>query len=230
MSFTWQVNGGALPAGLSLDAVSGTIFGTPTQTESANFTVQVEDELGSRAESALAIEVKDASEMPPITVWVDDQTPAGAVTASQGGDSWQWVSADPSPYAGSLSQRSALLTGMYQHNFYDASATLVVEAGDTLFAYVWLDPAHVPSTVALQWRTGTSWDHRAYWGANVLPVQWGTEGAASRRYMGALPPAGGWVRLEVPASAVGLEGAILNGMAFTLVDGSAAWDYAGVRH
>jgi len=45
--------------------------------------------------------------------------------------------------------------------------------------------------------------------------------------MGALPPAGQWVRLEVPASSVGLEGHVLNGMAFTLYGGRATWDHVG---
>jgi hypothetical protein len=76
----------------------------------------------------------------------------------------------------------------------------------------------------LQWNDG-SWDHRAYWGANN--IGWGTNGTNSRRFMGALPPAGQWVRLEVPASLVGLEGRVLNGMAFTLYGGRATWDHAG---
>ena len=46
----------------------------------------------------------------------------------------------------------------------------------------------------------------------------------SRRYMGALPAVGQWVRLEVPAAQVGLEGRTLNGMAFSLYDGRATWD------
>jgi RHS repeat-associated protein len=45
--------------------------------------------------------------------------------------------------------------------------------------------------------------------------------------MGPLPAAGGWVKLEIPASAVGLEGKIVNGMAFTLYGGRAAWDKTG---
>ncbi len=45
--------------------------------------------------------------------------------------------------------------------------------------------------------------------------------------MGMLPPAGRWVRLEVPAAAVGLEGHTVNGMAFTLAGGLASWDRAG---
>src|SRR6185295_10461596 len=70
-----------------------------------------------------------------------------------------------------------------------------------------------------------TWEHRAYWGANL--ISWGTDGTVSRRYMGALPAAGQWVRLSVPAVQVGLEGAIVNGMAFTLYGGRATWDYAG---
>ena len=45
--------------------------------------------------------------------------------------------------------------------------------------------------------------------------------------MGDLPAAGQWVRLEVPASAVALEGRTVTGMAFTLYDGQAYWDAAG---
>jgi hypothetical protein len=45
--------------------------------------------------------------------------------------------------------------------------------------------------------------------------------------MGALPAAGGWVRLAVPASVVGLDGQTLSGMAFTLYGGQADWDDAG---
>ena len=66
---------------------------------------------------------------------------------------------------------------------------------------------------------------RAYWGANL--ISWGTDGTVSRRYMGALPAVGQWVRLEVPAAQVGLEGRTLNGMAFTLYGGRATWDAAG---
>jgi hypothetical protein len=45
--------------------------------------------------------------------------------------------------------------------------------------------------------------------------------------MGPLPPAGQWVRLEVPVELVGLEGRKINGMAFTLFNGGATWDRAG---
>jgi YD repeat-containing protein len=158
-------------------------------------------------------------------VWVDDALPAGATAGSDGGDSWTWVSSNPSPYSGAVSHQSNIAAGEHQHFFYGATQTLQVNAGDRLYAYVYLDPANTPSEVMLQWNDGSGWEHRAYWGANN--ITWGTNGTASRRYMGPLPQAGGWVRLEVPASAVGLEGKTVNGMAFTLYDGRATWDKAG---
>src|SRR5205807_1612791 len=157
-------------------------------------------------------------------VWVDDAVPAGALPASDGGDAWNWISSNPTPYSGTQAHQSVLVGGEHQHYFYNATATLAVAVGDSLFAYVYLDPANPPSEVMLQWNDG-SWEHRAYWGANLLG--WGTDGTVSRSYMGALPAGGQWVRLAVPAAQVGLEGRTLNGMAFTLVAGRATWDHAG---
>jgi phosphatidylethanolamine-binding protein (PEBP) family uncharacterized protein len=114
---------------------------------------------------------------------------------------------------------------MHQHFFTNAASPLQVQTGDTVYAYVYLDPAALPSEVMLQWNVGGNWIHRAYWGANL--INWGTNGTDSRRYMGPLPPTGQWVRLEVPASVVGLEGKAVSGMAFTLFGGRATWDTAG---
>ena len=157
------------------------------------------------------------------TVWVEDALPTGAAIGGSG-DSWNWVSSNPPPYSGTLAHQSALLSGMHQHYFYGATTTLSVAVGDTLFAYVYLDPANPPSEVMLQWNDG-SWEHRAYWGANL--IAWGTDGTVSRHSMGPLPPTGQWVLLAVPAAQVGLEGRTLNGMAYTLYNGRATWDYAG---
>jgi hypothetical protein len=80
----------------------------------------------------------------------------------------------------------------------------------------------------LQFKDGnSSWEHRAYWGANILPV--GTDNTTSRRFMGPLPLAGGWVRLEVPVEQVGLAGQSINGIAFAQYAGQVWWDDAGVN-
>jgi Bacterial Ig-like domain (group 3)/F5/8 type C domain len=157
-------------------------------------------------------------------VWVEDGVPAGAAAASDGGDAWNWISTNPTPYSGALAHQSLLAGGEHQHYFYGATATLPVAVGDTLFAYVYLDPTDPPSEVMLQWNDG-SWEHRAYWGANL--IAWGTDGTVSRRYLGALPAFGQWMRLAVPAAQVGLEGSTLNGMAYTVYGGRATWDHAG---
>jgi RHS repeat-associated protein len=57
----------------------------------------------------------------------------------------------------------------------------------------------------------------------------GVDGTNSRRYIGPLPSAGQWVKLEVPARLVGLEGQTINGAVFSLYDGRATWDRLGVR-
>ncbi|HLP75478.1 MAG TPA: glycoside hydrolase family 9 protein, partial [Candidatus Paceibacterota bacterium] len=158
------------------------------------------------------------------TVWSDDAVPTGAISGGYGGDSWSWISSNPAPFSGSTSHQSALIAGLHQHYFDWAQQTLPVNSGDVLFAYVYLDPANPPGEVMLEWNDGT-WEHRAYWGGNNISN--GTDGTVSRRYVGALPAAGQWARLEVPASQVGLEGSTLRAMSFTLFDGRASWDKAG---
>src|SRR6185295_10197874 len=109
---------------------------------------------------------------------------------------------------------------IHYHGFYNARATMEVNVGDTMFAWVYLDPLHPPTEVMLSWNDGSA-EHRAYWGANT--ITWGDNNSNGRRFGGPLPPTGEWVRLSVLASAVGLEGRTLNGMGFSLVDGQASW-------
>ena len=157
------------------------------------------------------------------TVWFDDEVPAGA-TVAHVNDAWRLGSTTPAAFSGISAVQSNVASGTHVQYFFSATNTMNVRSGDTLFAYVYLDPANLPSEIMLQWNDGT-WEHRAYWGANE--VNWGTNGTDSRRYVGALPAAGQWVRLEVPASQVGLAGRTVSGLAFTLYNGRATWDRAG---
>ena len=161
-------------------------------------------------------------------VYVDDASnlPAGGQYSGDS-DSWTLVTNNPTPFSGLQAHQSSISGGLHQHYFLVATQTMFVAASDTLFCYVYLDAANMPSTLMIQWNTAveTSWDHRAYWGANL--TYWGTDGTVSRRRMGDIPAPGSWVRLEVPASAVGLTNRLIGGMAFTLVGGRATWDRAG---
>jgi hypothetical protein len=160
-------------------------------------------------------------------VWIDDELPAGAKPSSDGGVNgrWDFVSAPQPVFSGTRSvKRSA--NGLSQHYFEGAQPGLKVGAGDTLFAHVYLDPAKPPKEIMLQWHTG-QWQHRAYWGENVIP--WGTDNSGERRRLGPLPEKGKWVRLEVPVDQVGLKvGAVIQGWAFTQHDGTVYWDKAGI--
>jgi hypothetical protein len=135
------------------------------------------------------------------------------------------VSSSPTPHSGVLAQESSIASGEHQVYFDYATATLALGTNDTLYCWVYLDPAHTPSEVMLQWNDGSSWEHRAYWGANTLTF--GTDGTAGRTNMGVLPSAGRWAQLTVPVGRVGLAGGTLSGMAFSLYGGRATFDCAG---
>lgn len=130
----------------------------------------------------------------------------------------------PPPKGGG--HRSSLQAGLHQHFFDGASTKFHVATGDSLFIWVYLDPVNPPRTLMLQWHTaGKGWEQRAYFGENL--IEFGTADSPSRFHVGDLPDAGAWTLLKVAAAALGLEGADLDGMAFSLFDGRAAFGETG---
>lgn len=159
------------------------------------------------------------------TVWLSGALPNGAMGYDDT-DGWTWSTSNPTPYSATRVHQSIVSSGTHQHYFVNATARLAINVGEKLFAYVYLDPANPPSEIMLQWSTSAfEFDHRAYWGADS--IAWGVPGTETRRYIGSVPAAGQWVRLEIPATQVGLEGKSISGMAFTLYGGKASWDKSG---
>lgn len=161
-------------------------------------------------------------------VWIDDAIPAGAKPSSDGGVNGQWTFVSRPKHPVFSGEKASMRTapGLSQHFFEGAKPGLRVGTGDTLFAYVYLDPANPPKEIMLQWHTG-QWRHRAYWGDNV--IDWGRDQSDERRHLGPLPKKGEWVRLEVDATRVGLKpGMVINGWAFTQFGGTVYWDKAGI--
>ena len=163
----------------------------------------------------------------PRVAWLDGALPADATPASSGGDDWNWIAPDPAPppSAGTRAHASNLAPGLHEHWFTGASAPLAVAADDTLFAWVYLDPKNPPTEIMLMWHDGTSWEHRATWGASH--ITYGRAGSPGRHAAGPLPPVGRWVQLTVPARSVGLAGTTVSGMGFAQFDGRATWATAG---
>jgi len=159
-------------------------------------------------------------------VWIDDGLPQGA-------------DADESPFT--WTRDAALVrtgrraiervsSGNQQSYFRRADVKLRVAAGDTLFAWVRLDPDDPPRQIMLQFNDdgAAGWGHRAYWGEDLIP--YGEAGTTSRRRIGGLPAAGEWARLEVPVASVGLRaGMAVHGLAITQFDGKSHWDEVGIE-
>ena len=133
--------------------------------------------------------------------WITDALPPNAAPAQDGGDAWTWITTNHPPGA-TKAHDSATVDGGHQHYFAGMSPE-TVRAKDKVYAWIYLDPAHMPDEVIIQWNDNGSWEHRAAWGANRLG--WGTWGSVSDYNMGPLPKAGAWVRLEVPVELVGLR-------------------------
>ena len=159
-------------------------------------------------------------------VWIDDAIPMGA--SPQGNGPWNFVGKPDHPvFSGSLALRNTG-EGLDQRFFDNAGRKLKIGKGDTLFSYVYLDPANPPREIMLQWHTSKGWSHRAYWGENV--IDWGTDGTPERLKMGDLPASKKWVRLEVPVARLKLKpGTIIDGWAFTQHGGTIYWDKAGIE-
>lgn len=157
-------------------------------------------------------------------VWFEDKVPEGAVVEGP----WQW----DSQQHGKPVHGEPAAPGVHGHLFHTAPIPFEVREGELLFAYVYIVPpsADAPpdqrmETILLQWNDGQSMEHRAYWGADKIGV--GQPNTASRYHAGELPEVGKWVRLEVPAKAVDLEGKSLRGMAFGQHGGQCFWYLAG---
>jgi len=162
------------------------------------------------------------------TVWMDDDYPPGGNVAGSSGHPTTFVSTDQGEKV--LSGKRALKRSdaALSQDVWDQSKTPVsVPTQATLFAHVFIDPSNPPKSVMLQYHRN-GWLHRAVWGDyDVIP--WGNPNTPERVHMGALPKAGEWVRLEVPAEKVGLNaGDNLTGFATTQFGGTVYWDKIGV--
>ena len=181
----------------------------------------------SRIACAEAPGAREPEELPRAEhVWIDDALPSGAKPQVGGiNGAWNFAGAPHPIQSGS---KSILLKaeGLKQVVIQDTQPGLRVGVGDVLFAHVYLAAANPPKEIMLQWNTG-GWNHRVYWGDNVIP--WGRDNSPERLRLGALPKAGQWVRLEVEAARVGLKpGALITGWACTQQGGTVYWDRLGI--
>ena len=182
-----------------------------------------------RVRFALAEQVHpDAEELS----WVDDYQDNGGVTTTGGANrDWDWVTGPDHPvHSGERSRLQKVdKDRIIQHFFHKATNTRTVHEGDRFYAWVWIDEEQPTKTVMLQFHSNNSWDHRGFWGEDLINFGGLGVDVVAHRPMGDLPAKGQWVRLEIDAAHVGLAaGAVIDGFAFTQFGGKAYWDDAGI--
>jgi uncharacterized membrane protein/YHS domain-containing protein len=156
---------------------------------------------------------------------IDDDTPPNARLVGE----WNWVTSPVSK--GKRAHQQTSKDKPVQHYALGNSGS-PVSALDTLFVDVYLDPKDPPKEIMIQWNDGSmgdGWDHRAYWGENM--ITFGEPESPSRRFIGPLPEPGKWSHLEVRAADVGFIGASrIVGMSFDQQGGTVTFDNAGLIH
>jgi hypothetical protein len=175
----------------------------------------------------------DATEDPVATadiehiIWIDDTLDTGG---KADGD-WSFrVVPGVAAHSGDVYRRQTS-SGLIQHYTVDTDKkSITVQPGDTLYAWVYLDPASPPNAVMLQCNTKGDWDHRAVWGDDSIAYGRTPTNTNSYQRRGDLPPLGQWTKLAVPFETLGLPaGSVITGIAFSQFGGTVLWDDCGAE-
>jgi hypothetical protein len=182
----------------------------------------------SKAQNSATDGKAETKPEPRDIVWIDDALPEGAQLPKTT-KVWHWGEASAQPVLSGSYSLIASGSGHHARFFHGATSCLPIHAGDTLFAYVWLDPKDPPKAIMLQFYDGNRWDHRAYWGDDLCIAK-GEPDTPHHRHRGPLPPTGAWTRLEVSAEAVGfVPDSKINGWGLNQFDGTVYYDKMGIR-
>jgi hypothetical protein len=133
-TYTWSLSSGALPAGVALDATSGTIGGTPRTAGSYRFVVTATDSEGRVVSTtgAMRVVARLAITTPRLQVATVARTYRARLAARGGAQPLKWrVARGKLPPGMVLSQRLGTLTGTPRRA---GSFRLTVEARDALGA------------------------------------------------------------------------------------------------
>jgi RHS repeat-associated protein len=166
--------------------------------------------------------VPAASPQPTIptsdTVWVDDSLPTEATLQNNSGTSIRW---DTSQAASGTQSLVSNYLGSGRYNFFVNGLSQPINAGESLVFYVRPNECATPRELFIRWYNTKTTYTVTYWGTALI-------GGESGGYnMGALPAAGGWTRIQIPASQLGMEGGTVTKVDINYVDGQIWFDHFG---
>ena len=145
LPYTWAITGGGLPAGLTLNAASGAITGTPTTAGVSNFTAQVSDASSPVQTVTKALSITIAAVPTTVSIWPSTTVPG---TADGGPDSAVELGVKfRSDVAGSI-------TGI---RFYKASANTGTHVGN-----LWSSTGTKLASVTFTGETASGWQQMLF--------------------------------------------------------------------
>lgn len=167
---------------------------------------------GAAAPGSTAVSVGMPAETPVLAESIGTETEAKPAVSDETSEPTSQPAAGPAPVHVTL------------NGFEGADP---IEPDDSLFAYVYLDPATPPEALAIEWTVDNSSPSRAAWGEESHVRCLLKDAVAS--YTAPLPPVGQWNRLEVPANLLGLgrDQKPLAAITVHQLGGVAYWDKAG---
>lgn len=176
---SWSVVGGALPTGLTIDPVTGTISGVATQAGAFTFTAQVRDTGGNTAAEDLSITIAAGAaptvDTTPLPGGTQGQVYSGLVGADGGVAPYTWAVTSGSlppgltldAFSGTLSG-TPTAAGTYTFAVTATDSSAAAQAGTASFT-VTIAPAPAPPALAVT-DTVTSGAVGAAYDAALLPA------------------------------------------------------------
>jgi hypothetical protein len=133
--YRWQLTSGALPSGLTLNATTGQIAGTPIRAETASFKVRVSDANNSQVESA-PLTIVVASSLTIVTttlpVAVRGTTYSATLTASGGSAPYSWsLIAGTLPRNLTLQSNTGVISGSVSTRAQTGPTSITVQVRDS---------------------------------------------------------------------------------------------------
>lgn len=162
--------------------------------------------------------------------WFEDANLTGSTVTSSGG-TWQFLGPGTVPVkqvgSGILAIFGPSAAAQHFYQMLGATDTLQINLDDNIIVHLFYPSTNPPQEMMVQFHVtdSTGWEHRAYWGANLIAS--GVNGTPSRWRIDNLPAADSWKRFEFPAKLLDLEGRVLDGLRFDLYDGEGAFDMVG---